>query len=122
MPQDKQQLLQKIDELIKKFSDPAFPEDLTTIQEWKESVIRAMLSENLKEHEGIKLILTRIDADLEEIDFILLNAPSLEKQERDIILTKKKEKEYFRDLLDPQVESMNEIENQVDKNLNEPNQ
>ena len=118
---DRQQLLGKLDQLEEKFADPAYPQDLETIAEWRSSVKRAMITENLKEHEGIKMIVKVITDDLEEIKFVLLNKAGLTETSRDIILTKKKMYEYFLSLIIPSKQDLDSILKEVEDNLKDDN-
>ena len=114
---NKQQLLDRIDSLLRQFSNPAFPDDVETMRNWKSQVYRAMINDNLKEHEGIKMIIDFIIKKIESIDLILLNAYSDKCSDllRDRLLDKK---EMYTDFLElfPQETELKQIEQEVKDN------
>ena len=93
-----QELEKRIDNIISKLSNGAFEEDIAEANAWKENVKRAFLTKGIKGHEGIKMIISRFAEELENINFVLLNAGSskLSERERDRLLDKK---ELYRDFL-----------------------
>jgi len=112
-----EQLLGKIDQLKTRFADPAYPDDYNEIAEWEGQVKRAMIQDSLRDHEAVKLIISQINKEIDEIDFVLLNKDGLEKTERDIILMRKKMYTWFLDMISPPVEQLQEIEKNVDEAL-----
>lgn len=113
-----QELLQRIDELKKKFADPAYPEDVETIKSWREKLIRAMLMDDLSKHEGIKMILKKYKEEIDEINELLLSADStkLNDKERDRLLDKRYMYEDFVGLLESPKKEMEMIEKEVTEN------
>jgi hypothetical protein len=106
-------LLQDIDKLKQKFSDPAYPEDLETISQWEKSIKRAMIKDSMHENEALKEVVRYAREALEQIDFVLLNADGLTKEERDVILLKKKMHRWYLQLLDPEEKIMDELKKNV---------
>jgi hypothetical protein len=87
-----QELENKIDGIISKISGGAFESDVEEARAWKENVKRAFLTKEIKDHEGIKMIIKRFSSELEDINFVLINAKSdkIADRERDRLLDKKK--------------------------------
>lgn len=110
----KEALLAKIDQLKTKFANPAYPDDLDTINGWESNVKRALIQDSLKDHEAIKQIVDSIKTQLEEIDFVLLNKTGLNETERDIILVKKQMHEWYLKLLRPNEDDLSDTEAEVD--------
>jgi hypothetical protein len=110
----KQQLLDDIEKLERKFSDPAYLEDLETINAWKETVKRSLIADNLKQHEGIKMIIENLDKRIEEINTVLMNSYSekISDKTRDRMLDEKKMYMDFLDLF-PGDDELKEVEEQV---------
>ena len=114
---NKEQLLLRIDNLLKEFSDPAFPDDVEAIKSWKSEVKRAIIIDDLKEHEGIKMIVEFIDKEILDIDLVLTNAYSdkCPDKVRDRLLDKKQLYLNFLELFPDEVE-IQQIEKEVKKN------
>ncbi len=108
----------RIDALLKKFVNPAFPEDIEEINKWKEEAKRAMLAKDIKNHEGIKLIVKRFASDVEGINLLLLNANSekLSDKERDRLLDKKFLYIEFLSIFPEAEKILKEIEKKVAEN------
>ena len=114
---NKQQLLEKIDKMLVRFSDSAFPDDIETIKSWKSEVKRAMIIDDLKNHDGIKMIIEFLSNEIEQIDLVLLNAYSDKCPDkiRDRMLDKKYMYNSFMGLF-PSNEQLTQIDNEVENN------
>lgn len=115
---DKTQLLEKIEKLEKRFSDPAYPEDVEEIKSWKGEVRRAMLGDNLKEHDAIKEIINHFQKEIEEMDLVLIHSYSdkLSDKARDRLLDRKEMYQQFLDFF-PQDKDLEIIADKVDENI-----
>lgn len=94
----KEQLLSRIEKILAKLGDdPVSGSD--EAKAWRSEVKRSMLSDNLKEHDGIKMIVEKLTQDIEDINYLLINASSSKLPEamRDRIIDKKK---MYLDFLD----------------------
>ena len=108
--------LEKIDKLIEKFADPAFPEDLETIREWRDKVNMAILKKDLLKHEAIQMIIDYAKEELEDISFLLQTASSdkLPDNQRDKLLYRKAMWRWFVGIFKNPDEEIAEIEAKVD--------
>ena len=86
-----QTILKKIDVLIDKFSDPAYPDDILEIKEWHKAVQTAMLKKDLRKHEGVQMLVEKLREDVIEIGVVLGAADStkLPDRQRDRLLDRK---------------------------------
>jgi hypothetical protein len=88
---DPEEILQDLDNLIQKFEDPAYPDDKEKLKGWRDDLNRAMLMDDLRKHDGIKMIIEKYRQELIDIDTILREADSekLPDKKRDRLLDRK---------------------------------
>lgn len=106
-----QQLLKTLEDLSAKFNDPAYEGDAEQLKSWRKQLGRAMLSKDLKKHEGILMILEKLSKDVMDIDILLMTQSSekLSDIKRDRLLDKKDLYYWFLGLfsnLDEEIEAI----------------
>lgn len=85
-------ILEKIDQLIEKFNDPAYPDDLVTIKTMRSDAEDLLSREALCQNEALKKIVRKYVTDIESFDVQLRNEDSktLPDVARDRLIDKKK--------------------------------
>ena len=112
---NKKRTIQNIDNLIAKFTDPAYPEDVDNLRGWRSQVERAIEKDSLKKKTSIKLITDKLKEDLVEMNLLLLNQKSekLPDSKRDLLLDKKAYAIWFLGLFGNTDEEMKDIDKKV---------
>ena len=112
---NKKRTIQNIDNLIAKFTDPAYPEDVDNLRGWRSQVERAIEKDSLKKKTSIKLITDKLKEDLVEMNLLLLNQKSekLPDNQRDLLLDKKAYAIWFLGLFGNTDEEMKDIDKKV---------
>lgn len=115
-----QQLLNKIEGLVAKFTDPAFEGDNDQLKSWRSTVQRAMIQDDLKKHEGVQLIIEQLTKDLGEMDLILktMKSDKLSEAQRDRIIDRKELYLWFIGLFIDINTELKDIEAKVDEQAN----
>jgi len=86
-----EETLKDLDDLIRRFDDPAYPDDKEKLKSWKESLNQAMLMDDLAKHDAIKMIIEKYRQELIDINTVLQEADSekLPDKKRDRLLDRK---------------------------------
>lgn len=109
-------VLEKIEKLESRLADPEYPEDLIKVQEWRDSVNKIILKEDLLKHEIIQEIINHAKEEIERISAKLQTSFSSElpDDERDKLLYQKSMWKWFGGMFSNLEEEVIEIEKKVD--------
>lgn len=93
--------------------------DLSTVDEWTREVKTALITDNLQNHEGIKMIIDKVKENVADIDDVLKTAKStdLSTTERDSMIDVKKFYEWFLDFFVAAQSKIEEVDKRVDNEL-----
>ncbi len=118
MKQEHQQTLDRIDKLIKKFSEPGCEEDLNIVFGWKDMFSDAVIIEDLSEHDGIRIALREMKKEIGEINELLVSADSdmLPDRKRDRVIDRKDLYEKFIKVFEDSKYRINKIKEEVEEN------
>jgi hypothetical protein len=94
-------------------------DDLSQVDQWERDAKTALITDNLQEHEGIKIIIDQFISDIKDIDEVLTTAYSVElsDKDRDRLLDNKKFIQKFIDLFEVARSTVTELEARVDNEL-----
>jgi hypothetical protein len=111
-------IIEKIAELKSKLYG-ADSGDLSIVDEWNKQVKTALITDNLQQHEGVKMIIDKVNEDIAEINDVLQTAKSSELPDvdRDRMLDIKKFYQWFLDLFTTARSQIDEISKSVDNEL-----
>ena len=111
--------MSNIDQLKKKFTDPAFEADKQTILDWERDLQKAKMKKKLAESDAMQIILKDLKDKIKEMNRVLVEAEELDEFERGRIMDRKKLYFYFLNIFETSEETIKEIEASINENLNE---
>lgn len=114
---NKQQLLDKVIDLERKFADPANPADLARFQAMRKRLEDLMLYDSIKDSEAIKEIRAHCRDEMVSICRKLLNARDIADIERARLFDRKDLYEWFLGLFGDITKELEQIEKELDDEL-----
>ena len=113
-------IIDDIGRLAKKFSDYRSSEsDFRVIAQWKDTATRALLIENLLEHDGVRMLVAKIDEEIRQMDILLMSADSktLPDLQRDRVLDRRDMYIWFRSFFRDAQKDLSLVRKEVGDNL-----
>ena len=106
--------IQKIQELRSIYIDE---NDQNVLIEFEKKVKRALLTLNLKENDGIKMILEKYEKDIANINTLLLKDENMKENERQLLFLKRKWCEDFINLFKIAESTIEHVDSVVNNNI-----
>ncbi len=93
--------------------------DQMTVNQWEAMVKEALITNSLKKHEGIQMIIAKAVSDIKDINDVLQNAKSkdLSESDRNSMIDVKEFYKWFINLFEVSANQLESIEKEIDGQL-----
>lgn len=108
-------ILDRISQLATKFNSERYFNEQQIFSQWSSEATKALLIKDLSQHDGVKGIISRLEAEVEEMNLLLKNSDSkaLPDNQRDRVLDKRNLYTWFLSYFSDAGKSLARIEEQV---------
>lgn len=111
--------MNNIEQLKKKYADPAFESDKQQILDWDRDLKKAKMKAKLKDNDAMQIILKDLRDKIKEMEILLKETDSTElpDKERDRVIDRKKLYFWFLNIFETSEATVKSIEESINENL-----